>query len=315
MPFSHLTRRSFLATSALGSLVSSWPSSAQDAASGSLADKIVALERRANRAQIPLLPDGIVRGGAVPSIAADDTYVDGMPRLVELIDRTEGSDQGLRAEAAGLLSELNADEREVPEQLLPDGTRGEPAPRFAAVKDEYQALFEDCEVREEFQPVVSWHIARLRKNKARYQQVSEVTHVPWHVVGIIHALEASFNPEGHLHNGDPLSARTVQVPKNRPEIWLPPSDWKSSAIDVLTLIKFVGLESWTMPETLYRFERYNGFGYRHRGINSPYLWSFSNHYAKGKFFADHKFSAEKVSKQCGAAVMMSVLQKSGFISL
>jgi lysozyme family protein len=53
-------------------------------------------------------------------------------------------------------------------------------------------------------------------------------------------------------------------------------------------------------------ERFNGFGYRRHDINihSPYLWSFSNHYTKGKFVADNTFSATAVSKQCGAAVLL-----------
>jgi hypothetical protein len=51
-------------------------------------------------------------------------------------------------------------------------------------------------------------------------------------------------------------------------------------------------------------ERYNGFGYRPKGIHSPYLWSFSNHYTKGKFTADGHFDGDAVSKQIGAAVLL-----------
>jgi hypothetical protein len=56
---------------------------------------------------------------------------------------------------------------------------------------------------------------------------------------------------------------------------------------------------------LFRFEGYNGFGYRRAGVNmaSPYLWSFSKHYSRGKFVSDGKFSFTAVSKQCGAAVL------------
>ena len=55
---------------------------------------------------------------------------------------------------------------------------------------------------------------------------------------------------------------------------------------------------------LFQFERYNGFGYRPHGINSPYLWSFSNHYLKGKFVKDGIFNENAGSKQCGAAVLL-----------
>ena len=43
-----------------------------------------------------------------------------------------------------------------------------------------------------------------------------------------------------------------------------------------------------MARILYRWEAYNGFGSRRQGINTPYLWAFSNHYTKGKYVADGK---------------------------
>jgi hypothetical protein len=47
-------------------------------------------------------------------------------------------------------------------------------------------------------------------------------------------------------------------------------------------------------------ERYNGFGYRAHGINSPYLWSYSPQYHAGKFVSDGVYSPTAVSGQCGA---------------
>ena len=82
--------------------------------------------------------------------------------------------------------------------------------------------------------------------------------MPWYFIGIIHALEASFNFNGHLHNGDyPLSKRTVSVPANRPEVWNPPSDWESSAEDAIKYEGFVGQKDWGLERVLYRWETYN----------------------------------------------------------
>jgi len=50
-------------------------------------------------------------------------------------------------------------------------------------------------------------------------------------------------------------------------------------------------------------------------INTPYLWSFSNHYSKGKFVADNKWSWSAVSAQCGAAVMLKVLVDDGIVKV
>lgn len=64
---------------------------------------------------------------------------------------------------------------------------------------------------------------------------------------------------------------------------------------------------------LYRLEGFNGFGYRSRGVATPYLWSFSNHYDRGKFVADGHWSADARSHQCGSALLLKILSDSGDI--
>jgi hypothetical protein len=113
--------------------------------------------------------------------------------------------------------------------------------------------------------------------------------------------------EEHLHNGDPLQARTVHVPAGRPAAASPPFTWRQSAVDALTLKKFQEVADWSMPRMLYLLEKYNGFGYRMRRVPTPYLWSFSNLYEKGKFVQDGRFDSEAVSKQCGAALMLKAV--------
>ena len=100
-----------------------------------------------------------------------------------------------------------------------------------------------------------------------------------------------------------------------PQVWLPPSDWESSAVDALRLLGFAGASDWSLPRTLYRLEAYNGFGYRRIGRITPYLWSFSSHYDRGKFVADGRYDARARSQQCGAAVMLKLLADAGEISL
>ncbi|MER8583223.1 DNA/RNA non-specific endonuclease [Mesorhizobium sp. M1423] len=182
-----------------------------------------------------------------------------------------------------------------------------PAPNFNNVKAKYQSLFDTCQIRAERKGEVAWYVKKLHDFRPRYERVAKVLEIPWWFVGITHALEGSFNFNGHLHNGDPLRARTVQVPQGRPKTWNPPNDWESSAVDALTMKGYAAQKDWSVPRALYRFESYNGWGYRGRGINTPYLWSFSNHYSKGKFVKDGKFDPAAVSKQCGAAVVLKAL--------
>ena len=96
---------------------------------------------------------------------------------------------------------------------------------------------------------------------------------PWYVVGVIHALESSLNFGRHLHNGDPLTARTVQVPAGRPKTGQPPFTWEASASDALRYQGFDKWKDWSIPGTLFKLEGYNGFGYRdhHADVPSPYL--------------------------------------------
>lgn len=186
---------------------------------------------------------------------------------------------------------------------------------YASLKSEYARLFRTLTVRPQFADSAKWHLDMMLKSRERYRRVEKETGVPWHFIAATHALEASFDFRAHLHNGDfPLTARTRQVPAGRPSQWLPPSDWESSAKDALRLLGFTKQTDWTLERTLYRLEAYNGLGYRGIGIPSPYLWSFSNHYERGKFVADGKFSATARSQQCGAAVMLKLLENAGEVT-
>jgi lysozyme family protein len=187
---------------------------------------------------------------------------------------------------------------------------------FASLSDEYVRLFASAKLRPERGEMANWHLKMLLNSRARYEQVASITGVPWYFIGVTHGLEASFNFRAHLHNGDfPLSRRTRQVPSGRPRVWLPPDDWASSARDALALLGFTGQKDWSLSRTLYRLEAYNGLGYRSYGVPTPYLWSFSNHYARGKFVADGKWNANARSQQCGAAVMLKLLDDAGEIKL
>jgi lysozyme family protein len=171
---------------------------------------------------------------------------------------------------------------------------------------EYQRLFDTCVINPGKLPAVNGIVQTIINGKSRYDTVSSKLGIPWYFIGIVHNLEGSSKFTTHLHNGDPLSARTVQVPKGRPKTGNPPFQWEFSAEDALVS---EGLDTWTdwsLPGVLFKLEGYNGFGYRKAGINinSPYLWSFSNQYTKGKFVRDGEFSPTAVSGQCGAAILV-----------
>jgi len=183
-----------------------------------------------------------------------------------------------------------------------------------AVKDydqltaEYTAYFDACRVRPEHEGNVAYYVKRLNQGRGIYEQVGhDLGGIPWMFIGVIHGMECGFNFAGHLHNGDPLQARTAHVPAGRPAAGSPPFTWRQSAMDALTMKGFHDVSDWSMPRMLYLLEKYNGFGYRMRRVPTPYLWSFSNLYEKGKFVQDGRFDPEAVSKQCGAALMLKAV--------
>jgi lysozyme family protein len=216
-------------------------------------------------------------------------------------------------EAIGVLLARHADDARAKAIDL-DATEAS-APTLGELRDGYRRLWAGCSINAAKAGEVAFHRRKILAGRASYEQVSAQTQAPWWFIGIVHALEASFNFNGHLHNGDPLGARTVQVPRGRPPQWNPPTDWVSSAVDAITFDGNAGVDIWSIEVALFRFERYNGFGYRSRGINSPYLWSFSNQYARGKFVKDGVFDPDAVSRQCGAAVMLKALVEAGDVDI
>ena len=208
------------------------------------------------------------------------------------------------------------------------------APPFqSAIKREYQRLFDTMTINPGRGPEIDAVAAKITAAKGRYQAIERATGVPWFFIGLLHHMESGNNFSRHLHNGDPLMGRTFNVPKGRP-ITNPnkggvgpspsnPYKFEESAIDALQLMQASSAawratgKDWSLPAMLYRLEAFNGFGYRYwaRPINSPYLWSYSNHYTKGKYVADGVPDPNAVSKQAGTAVILyRVLQRDGSLA-
>ena len=186
--------------------------------------------------------------------------------------------------------------------------------QFEPLAKGYANLWRTMVVKPEYKAVSEAISERLFSHKKRYDIVASATGVPWWWIAIVHQLESSGNFSTHLHNGDPLTARTRQVPKGRPKDGNPPFSWEASAADALALKGLIGKPKawWTIPRALFEFERYNGFGYFGK-IASPYVWSFSTHYDKGKITRDHGPIEPVVSKQCGAATLLYCLAKAGHL--
>lgn len=146
-------------------------------------------------------------------------------------------------------------------------------------------------------------------NQVSYQVVQVKTGVPWPILAGIHFRESDQSFKKHLHNGDPLTARTVHVPAGRPTMGEPPFRWIDSAIDALSDRHMPTL--WDTPSCLEFLERYNGTGYQKRSVNTPYLWDYTDQYATGLYIADGSFDSEKQENRPGVVAILKTLAQMG----
>lgn len=179
-------------------------------------------------------------------------------------------------------------------------------PTFKDAKSEYLRLWSELEIEDDKASTIAAMARKVLSGKGVYQAVAAKTGVPWWFIGVLHARESSCDFSTHLHNGDTLTRQTTRVPAGRPK-GKGPFSWQDSAIDALKMKGLDKITTWPIERVCFEAERYNGWGYRKPGMpNSPYLWAGSSHYTRGKYIADHEYSARAVDKQSGC---MAVLKK------
>jgi len=176
------------------------------------------------------------------------------------------------------------------------------------LKPDYKVLWNTMVIDPKRQPAMKLAAQHIKQFIVRYQNVGISTcplqPVPWYVVGLIHKMEGGQNFNTHLYNGDPLSERTTHVPAGRPVKGVPPFSWEFSATCALRDQGWGEPKVWDIDDVLARLERYNGLGYQKQDMYTPYLWSGTNHYIKGKYVSDGRFDQEAISLQLGAAPIL-----------
>lgn len=148
----------------------------------------------------------------------------------------------------------------------------------------------------------------ILKGRDQYEAVEKETGVPWQWIGLSHLRECSCDFEGVLHNGEKIIGtrkKTKLVPAGRG----PFKDWFSAAVDAIRIKGLEAIKDWSIERQLYELERFNGFGYRGKGVPSAYIWAGSDQYERGKYVADHVWSSVAVDKQLGCAPVLKSLEK------
>lgn len=149
-------------------------------------------------------------------------------------------------------------------------------------------------------------VDKIIAHKNRYDQVQKMTNVPWNVVAAIHALESTLDFGTWLANGDTLKTPTVRIPAGLGKGMTFPISWENGAYISLGVVPKEDFD--TIEKTLGFLEAYNGMGYVTHDINSPYLWSGTQHYKRGKYITDGVWDSAAVSAQVGCVPLLKELE-------
>lgn len=176
--------------------------------------------------------------------------------------------------------------------------------------------FNEAVLSASFKSDADYYKTLALNKKNIYQDIANRVNpaMPWYFIAALHMRESGMNFNTHLHNGDSLTKRTVRTPSNRPSHEPAagtgkPYSFTESATDALTqngkeLDKWT---DWSIPGMIYLFEKYNGWGYKNKGLVSPYVWSGSQFYTSGKYVQDGIYSNTTIDKQLGAAILVKYL--------
>lgn len=184
-----------------------------------------------------------------------------------------------------------------------------PAPTLEQTHKGYAALWDEAVIKASRLPEVNKMADLIIANRETYEAIEALTGVPWFWQGPVHNRESSLSFQRHIHEGSPLTARTKLVPKGRPKTGTPPFTFQESAVDAFTMEahRLDKVKRWSVERCLYEQERYNGFGYVTRGVNSPYVWAATSEQQPGKYVADGVWDPRATDVQLGTAALMKAL--------
>jgi len=186
-------------------------------------------------------------------------------------------------------------------------TTPEPTPEVTPEVTE-EPTFEDkfgfsMNLSEEQEYSLEKFVENWEENKSRYEDVEKKTGKPAELVAALHWREAGGDFDKCLQDGTDLG-KPVQAPASKDKVFY---TFEDSAEDVLNIDYFKNIEvtEGDFDSYLYFAEAYNGFGYRNKGLPSPYIWAGTNNYTSGKYAEDGKLDTDYVDKQPGVAVLLS----------
>lgn len=148
----------------------------------------------------------------------------------------------------------------------------------------------------------------FQENYETYKKLEEKTGVPAELIAALHYRESGGNFNTYLHNGAKLGTPSDLEPRG-----VCFNDFEEAAVNALTVktksYKIDFKKGVDMAKMVTFAESFNGFGYHQYNNNSPYVYSGTNLYEKGKYVGDHNYNPDTVDKQPGVYILISSLKK------
>jgi lysozyme family protein len=173
---------------------------------------------------------------------------------------------------------------------------------YASLKDEYEADLARMVVTrpDDIDRTAKRLLGKYRN--ARYGAVPAKTGIPASWIAASFEREASSDFRCSPAQGDRWDRKSIHVPANRG----PFDSWEAAALDAYHLdgLDKIGAEHWSWALCCYYGELFNGFGYRGKGIPSPYLWGGTNIQKRGKYVRDGVYDDTVMDTQLGIIPIM-----------
>ena len=173
----------------------------------------------------------------------------------------------------------------------------DPTYTIGQLRPEYLRRYAEATINANRLLQVNTALDRGLVNRVIYEKLSVVSAIPWFVILALHMREGGNRLDRSIKDGHTIDPSTFFV-------------------DATKVLRSRALpDRWDSAGCLFMSETYNGFGPRHHGINTGYLWSFTDEYTMGKYNIDGHWDPTLVDEQPGVVTLFMVMVTRGLIIL
>lgn len=171
---------------------------------------------------------------------------------------------------------------------------------FAELQPEYESWVAHCRPLPEREHEIDSVARRLTRPEAmaHFDAVFARLAIPQVVQATICEREDGCDFSKNPAQGDPWNQVSRHVPRGRG----PFRSWDEAANDAWTVcdhLNVLSVPAWSLAYACWKWEYYNGGGYRAHGIRTPYVVGGTNLQQAGKYVADGDFDAHHMDTQLG----------------